>query len=307
MINNSNFKSSSSLNEAFELILKIFDEERVYYENTINSLKEKVSELEKSLINVKKENLSYQSRISKLKGKLRSISKTFSKLEESDFDMKIGNTNKSAEKNEILINNTSQNQTLKYRNTETINSFRQKSKIINKSTNIIKNINNHYLKMNILDNNKTNKYGEDISKNYNNNNNNKKLHKKNLSTRIKNSILNINNSNSRLNIKKEEKKMFNSHCYNDDDDVSIFLINKLNKNETLKKMTVEVDTAKIMKDNRKKNLKRDKYNKIEQKIKGLKSALNIYCKKDHINYNENIPNSVNTNQNISNNSTPYII
>ena len=305
MIINSNFKSSSSLNEAFELILKIFDEERVYYENTINSLKEKVSELEKSLINVKKENLSYQSRISKLKGKLRSISKTFSKLEESDFDMKIGNTNKSAEKNEILINNTSQNQTLKYRNTETINSFRQKSKIINKSTNIIKNINNHYLKMNILDNNKTNKYGEDISKNYNNNNN-KKLHKKNLSTRIKNSILNINNSHSRLNIKNEEKKMFNSQCYNDDD-VSIFLINKLNGNETLKKRTVEVDKDKNMKDNRKKNLKRDKYNKIEQKIKGLKSALGIYCKKDNFNYNEKFPNSINTIQNMSTKSTPYII
>ena len=302
MINNSNFKTSSSLNEAFELIMKIFDEERTYYENIINSLKEKVSELEESLINVKKENISYQSRISKLKGKLRSISKTFSKLEESDFDMKIGKTNKSAEKNEILINNNSQNQTLKYRNTETINSFRQKSKIINKSTNILKNIDNHYLKMNLLDNNIMNNNGEDISRNYNN----KKLHKKNLSTRIKNSILNINNSHSRLNIKNEEKKMFNSQCYNDDD-VSIFLINKLNGNETLKKRTVEVDKDKNMKDNRKKNLKRDKYNKIEQKIKGLKSALGIYCKKDNFNYNEKFPNSINTIQNISTKSTPYII
>ncbi len=175
MINNSNFKTSTSLNEAFELILKIFDEERTYYENTINSLKEKISELEESLKNVKKENVIYQSKISKLKGKLRSISKTFSKLEESDFDMKMGNTSKSTEKNGIAINNTKQNQEIKYRNTDIINSFRQKSNAINKSTNIIKNINNHYLKMNIIDNNKMNNNREDISRNYNN----KKMHKKN--------------------------------------------------------------------------------------------------------------------------------
>ena len=33
MINHSNLKSSNSLNDAFDLILKIFNEERTYYEN----------------------------------------------------------------------------------------------------------------------------------------------------------------------------------------------------------------------------------------------------------------------------------
>ena len=63
MNNNSQIKTSASLNDAFELILKIFNEERKYYEDTINSLKNKISELEDSLIKVKNENMAYQTKI----------------------------------------------------------------------------------------------------------------------------------------------------------------------------------------------------------------------------------------------------
>jgi len=295
MINNYKIKTSASLNNAFELILKIFEEERTYYQDTINSLKEKISELENNLLQVKKENMAYQTRITKLKAKLRSISKTVSKLEESDFEVKINS--KDIQDNEINdesnnnINiNKSQFNTIKYRNTDTLNSFRKKSKIIsdinNKSININNNT-NHYLKMNLFDNNKLNNNGEDISRYYD-----KKTHKKTLSTKIKNSILNINHTPTLIKKRNGDNNMYKSQCYNDED-VSIFLLNNLNENELQNKMTVPIEKDKKNSEN-KKYIGRDKYNKIEQKIKGLKSALTIYNKQDNNkNSIESFPNSFN--------------
>lgn len=303
MINNLNFKTSTSLNDAFELILKIFTEERDYYESTIISLKDKITELEDSLLQAQKENMSYQSRITKLKDKLTSISKTVSKLEDSEFEVKIDNIKKTEDKNEI---NNYQYNTIKYRNTDTINSFRKKSRIvqeINKSSNIINNNeNSNYLKMNLLNNTKL-KNEEDINRNYI-----KKIHKKTLSTKIKNSILNMNHNQThnhqvKTKRKKNEEKMVRSHCYNDED-VSFFL-NEVNQN----KMTVPVEKENQRSENRKKYIGRDKFNKIEQKIKGLKSALSIYNKQENFNSNENnenFPNDVNV-QNINSKSSPYII
>ena len=131
--------------------------------------------------------MNYQTRISKLKGKLRSISKTVSKIEDSDFELKINN-NKESEKNQIDNNNMSNFNTIKYRNTETINSFRRKTKLLSE---INKNkLGQNYVKMNTIDNNKLTSNGEngdDIRRNFN-----KKTHKKTMSTKIKNTILNIN-------------------------------------------------------------------------------------------------------------------
>ena len=181
-----NLKDSKSLNDAFDLITKIFNEERDYYENSINSLKEKISKLEDTLLQVKKENMNYQQKISKLKGKIRSISKTVLKLEESEFEVKLeNNKNKEINNNE----NNKHHNTIKYRNTDTINTFRKKTKIfseINNSTSINIKSNNDFFKMNVFDKNKLNNNGEDITRNYN-----KKIHKKTLSTKIKNNILNF--------------------------------------------------------------------------------------------------------------------
>lgn len=294
MLNISNIQNSS-LNDAFELILKIFNEERKKYENTISSLKAKISELEDSLLLEKKENMLNRTRISKLKGKIRSISKTVSKLEESDFEIKFDN-NKDA-LNNISNNNTNINNcnfnTIKYRNTDTFNSFRRKSKIIvdinNNTINMNKNdSNNHYLKMNFFDNNKVNNNGEDIPRC-----NKKKIHKKTLSTKIKNSILNINNPPELLKRKNGNNNIYKSQCYNDED-VSIFLLHNLNDNDSLNKMTLPADNDRKIAENRKKYLGRDKYNKIEQKIKGLKSSLTIHNKSENNkNSSESFPNSFN--------------
>ena len=279
MLDSIKIKSSPSLKNAFEMILKIFEEERTYYEDTINSLKGKVSELEDSLLQMKKENMNYQVRISKLKGKLRTISKTVSKLEDSDFEVKINN--KENEKSESNNYGNKFNQ-LKYRNTETINSFRRKTKLIS-DINVNKNqLNQNYVKLSTIDNEKLNFNGEDINRSFD-----KKNHKKTLSTKIKNSILNIN---QQANIKKknDENSLIRSNM-NNEEDVSVYLVNNYNENDNvLNKADISFDKI----DKKKNTPSRDKYIKIKQKIKGLKSALTIYNKSD-LNSTGNYPNSVN--------------
>ena len=279
MLDSLRLKSSPSLKKAFEMILKIFEEERTYYEDTINSLKGKVSELEDSLVQMKKENMNYQVRVSKLKGKLRTISKTVSKLEDSDFEVKVNN--KENEKTEINNYGNKFNQ-LKYRNTETINSFRRKTKLMS-DINVSKNqLNQNYVKLSTIDNEKLNFNGEDINRSFD-----KKNHKKTLSTKIKNSILNIN---QQANIKKknDENSLIRSNL-NNEEDVSVYLVNNYNENDnTLNKADISFDKI----EKKKNTPSRDKYNKIKQKIKGLKSALTIYNKSD-LNCTGNCPNSIN--------------
>ena len=279
MLDSLRLKSSPSLKKAFEMILKIFEEERTYYEDTINSLKGKVSELEDSLLQMKKENMNYQVRISKLKGKLRTISKTVSKLEDSDFEVKVNN--KENEKTEINNYGNKFNQ-LKYRNTETINSFRRKTKLIS-DINVSKNqLNQNYVKLNTIDNEKLNFNGEDINRSLDKTN-----HKKTLSTKIKNSILNINQQTN-IRRKNDENSMIKSNM-NNEEDVSVYLVNNYNENDNaLNKADISYDKI----DKKKNTPSRDKYNKIKQKIKGLKSALTIYNKSD-LNSTGNCPNSIN--------------
>ena len=279
MLDGLNIKSSPSLKKAFEMILKIFEEERTYYEDTINSLKGKVSELEDSLLQMKKENMNYQVRISKLKGKLRTISKTVSKLEDSDFEVKINN--KENEKSESNNYGNKFNQ-LKYRNTETINSFRRKTKLIS-DINVNKNqLNQNYVKLSTIDNEKLNFNGEDINRSFD-----KKNHKKTLSTKIKNSILNINQQ-ANIKRKNDENSMIRSNVINEED-VSVYLVNNFNENDNI---LSKADTSYDKFDKKKNTPSRDKYNKIKQKIKGLKSALTIYNKSE-LNSTGNCPNSVN--------------
>jgi hypothetical protein len=246
---------------------------------------------------VKKENMNYQTRISKLKGKLRSISKTVSKIEDSDFEIKIIN-NKESEKDQTG-NNMDNFNTIKYRNTENINSFRRKSKVLS-DTNKNK-LSQNYIKMNTIESNKINtneENGDDIRRNFK-----KKTHKKTMSTKIKNSILNMNQQ-SNIRKKNDENALLRSHI--NDEEVSFFLINNLNENNnTQNKLSIPEDNENEDEKIRKFH-SRDKYNKIEQKIKGLKSALSIYNKSDNLTPIESFPNSVNA-QSVFVKSSPYIV
>lgn len=185
-MNNSDFESQGSLNDAFELIKRIFDEERNSYERTIKSLQNKISELEKALVKANQENMKYQSKISTLKGRIASLSKTISKLEESDYEIQ---KNKDFEVAKIIINNDNEFNNIKYRNTSKMNSFRRKTKYIsniNRSTidDFRQNIGNNFFD---TYNNKQLNNGEDIKTNYNYKN--KKPNKKAISSIIKSTIL----------------------------------------------------------------------------------------------------------------------
>ena len=102
MLNISDYESQASLNDAFELIKGIFDKERESYEKTIKTLKNRISQLEDALLKANKENMKYQSKISDLKSKLSTISKTVSKLEDSENDFEIKKTIKENAKEQFI-------------------------------------------------------------------------------------------------------------------------------------------------------------------------------------------------------------
>ena len=172
MLNISDYESQASLNDAFELIKGIFDKERESYEKTIKTLKNRISQLEDALLKANKENMKYQSKISDLKSKLSTISKTVSKLEDSENDFEIKKTIKENAKEQFInIKKENNYNNIKYRNNnERMNTFRKKTKFI---TNINRSVNDnehHQLKNNFLENLNIKQLnnGEDIKSNYNN-------------------------------------------------------------------------------------------------------------------------------------------
>ena len=162
MLNNSDFEISGSLNDAFELIKSIFDKERKSYEKTILSMKNRITELEEALIKANKENMKYQTKISNLKRKLTSISKTVSKLEDSDFDLK--NEKKETEKNDFITNRENCHNNIKYRNKEKMNSFRKKTKFMSNINRSASDNCNQFMKTNFVDINNTKQRTKDILK-----------------------------------------------------------------------------------------------------------------------------------------------
>ena len=122
--------------------------------------------MEKALVKANQENMKYQSKISTLKGRIASLSKTISKLEDSDYEIQ---KNKDFEVAKIIINNDNEFNNIKYRNTSKMNSFRRKTKYIsniNRSAidDFRQNIGNNFFD---TYNNKQLNNGEDIKTNYN--------------------------------------------------------------------------------------------------------------------------------------------
>ena len=296
MLNDLDNISQGSLNEAFELIKNIFNKERNLYEKKINTLKNRISELEEALNKANKDNMKYQSKISNLKEKLNSISKTVSKLEESDYDVK--NENQKLEKDKIIINMDNLNNNTKYRNIEKNNFFRRK-------TNYLTNINrsasgnfNQYIKNNFSDtnNNKQFNNGEDIKTNYNykpnNLNKQNKQNRKELSSKIKDSLLNAEQIDDRA-INKRNNLFKNYSRIGDNNSVYLYSNGFDEKNKDIIILENKEKKGNI---NKVRYLSSEKYNKIEQKIKGIKSGLNLFKEKEE----KKLNNSINNNT-ISNN------
>ena len=291
MLNNLENISQSSLNEAFELIKNIFNKERNLYEKTINTLKNRISELEEALNKVNKDNMKYQSKKSKLKEKLNSISKTVSKLEESDFDIK--NENQKNEKDKIIINMDNLNNNIKYRNIEKNNSFRRKTKYLSNINRSASGNFNQYIKNSFLDTNNNKQFndGEDIKANYNFKPNKEsrqnKQNQKELTSKIKDSLLNAEQTEDRTIYKRNN--LFKTYAKNGENN-SVYLYSN-NYDEKNKDVILLENYEKKGNINKVKYLSSEKYNKIEQKIKGIKSGLNIYKEKEENKLNDSINNN----------------
>lgn len=284
-MNNLDFESQCSLNDAFELIKRIFDEERNSYERTIKSLKNKISELEKALVKANQENMKYQSKISTLKGRIASLSKTISKLEESDYEIQ---KNKDFEVAKIIINNDNEFNNIKYRNTSKMNSFRRKTKYIsniNRSAidDFRQNIGNNFFD---TYNNKQLNNGEDIKTNYNYKN--KKPNKKAISSIIKSTILNAEETEEKK-INCNRNNLYKNYS-NNGENHSLYLHSN-GHNEKIRKNRNSDSYDKKSSANKVKYLSSEKYNKIEQKIKGIKSGLTIYKEKEESKLNDSFSNN----------------
>ena len=278
------FSSQESLNEAFDLIKSIFDKERNSYEKSIMSLKNKISELEQELIKANKENMKYQAKISALKGKLNSISKTVSKLEESDYDTK--KENKEIEKTEIIINmenfKNNTNNNIKYRNHGKANSFRKRTKYTSNINRSASDNFNQIIKNNFLDINNNKQFNNGNSRTHDQ----QKHDKKAISSRIKNGLLNIQQTENK--IKSKQNNLFKS--YNRyGDNFSLYLhsngFDEGNNRKIIENFGRKHNEKKV------KYISSEKFNKIEQKIKGIKSGLNIYRGKEESKLNENSNNN----------------
>ena len=290
-----NSASKDSLNEAFELIKSIFDKERNSYENSIISLKNKISELEEALLKANKENMKYQAKISALKEKLNSISKTVSKLGESDFD--TNKENNEPEKTEIIIDmdnfTNNSNSNIKFRNHEKTNSFRKRTKY---SSNINRSASDNFnqiAKNNFIDinNNKYFNNGEDIKINYNSKTHvQQKRDKKIFSSKIKSGLLNVEQTEDK--IKSKQNNLFKSYnrC---GENFSLYLHSNGFDDRNNRKIIGNFEKKNI--ERKVKYLSSEKFNKIEQKIKGIKSCLNIYKGKEESKLNENTNSNSNSN------------
>lgn len=78
--------SQNNLEEAFQMISSIFVSERTYYEQIIESLKEKITDLESQLSESQNQNILYKNKITQLQSKLRSVANTVTRIEEGDDD-----------------------------------------------------------------------------------------------------------------------------------------------------------------------------------------------------------------------------
>lgn len=285
MLNTSNYESQTSLNDAFELIKGIFDKERTSYEKTIKTLKKRISQLEEALVKANKENIKYQSKLSDLKGKLTTISKTVSKLEDSDIEVKKIIKENTKEES-INIKNNVYNQ-IKYRNNEKMNSFRKKTKFI---TNINRSVNdneNFQIKRNLIENitNKQLNNGEDIKRDYKSKTS--KPNKKSLSYKIKTRILNGEKEENKT--ATEQNNLFKNYYINGENRT---YLNSNAFNENTRNLRLRDDVDKRNNTGKIKYLSVDKYNQIEQKIKGIKSGLNIFKDKEEANkVNDSLDNN----------------
>ena len=292
-------KINYSLEDAFRIINSIINSEKEKYENIINIMNQKITELKLQIKELKEENTKYKNKIFHLQNHFVSFSNTISELNEMS-DKQIINENNN---NKILNNDDI------LKNKEVFNKMKKMSISMNSNDNNINIFNNSDLNNNkdykLINNN----INDNLNKNnFNNLNINYQQFKNSLNQQLFNKKL-IRKINSFSQREKTGSKSFNFK-----NNIPIKIIKRNNEddrntdNNTGSINSLDVDLLKfrnknncILKNDRKLydknsmqsysykrqyNSQKDKYNKIERRIKNLKNGLSIYNSEKNKNFNE---------------------
>ena len=259
---NKNLVKKYSLEDAFNIINIIINEEREKYENIIKTMNQKIGELRLEISQLKEENKKYKNQIFQFQNHFYSLSKTFFNLNEITQNKMI------YEKNKIPYSSKKKNQKKK------INLVHS----INHNDNI--NLNNN----DILYNNSINLKQSNINDNdkgtVNHNLFNKRLFQKISTSNLKSAKKMSQSFNTNIN----EHNKLSKRNYNYFPDNCSPIINDLNEhyikgqNKTLSAIRNDIKSLDNydIQNYKKHNTQKEKFNIIEKRIKNMKNGLSIY-------------------------------
>ena len=251
---NDNRNIKYTLEDAYNIINSIINDEREKYENIINTMNNKINELKLEIEQLKEENKKYKNKIFQLQNQFYSLSKTFYQLNETPqkkflkdnnllFNLdnsQIININENSDLNNNIIHTDIINSKIKPKLNNSV-----KQQFFNKK--LIKKINFFNFKK---DKNSSKSFNDKINEpvkipHGNNDNYNKQNYSQILNDLGDNYIKDLNNTIGNINSTNNKRKYFDNN---------------------------EMQNYKI----KKHNTQKEKFNIIERRIKNMKNGLSIY-------------------------------
>ena len=273
---NENQKRKYTLEDAYNIINSIINDEREKYENIINTMNNKIKELKLEIEQLKEENKIYKNKIFQFQNQFYSLSKTFYQLNETPqkdflknnnlfFNLE-NNTNQGKEIMSQIPNEISQKINLNQNNDSNISNNNIFNTDINtqKSSSKLKNsIRQQLFNKKLIK--KMNYFNLKKNKNISINFNNKIDEPIKVAQRNNNSYIKQNYSQN-LNDLNE----LNEKYYKDPNKTISYINNFNNGKKILDNYDLQSYTYK------KQNTQKEKFNIIEKKIKKMKNGLSIY-------------------------------
>ena len=251
---NENRNIKYTLEDAYNIINSIINDEREKYENIINTMNNKINELKLEIEQLKEENKKYKNKIFQLQNQFYSLSKTFYQLNETPqkkflkdnnllFNLdnsQIININENSDLNNNIIHTDIINSKIKPKLNNSV-----KQQFFNKK--LIKKINFFNFKK---DKNSSKSFNDKINEpvkipHGNKDNCNKQNYSQILNDLGDNYIQDLNNTIGNINSTNNKRKYFDNY---------------------------EMQNYKI----KKHNTQKEKFNIIERRIKNMKNGLSIY-------------------------------
>ena len=251
---NENRNIKYTLEDAYNIINSIINDEREKYENIINTMNNKINELKLEIEQLKEENKKYKNKIFQIQNQFYSLSKTFYQLNETPqkkflkdnnllFNLdnsQIINVNENSDLNNNIIHTDIINSKIKPKLNNSV-----KQQFFNKK--LIKKINFFNFKK---DKNSSKSFNDKINEpvkipHGNKDNYNKQNYSQILNDLGDNYIKDLNNTIGNINSTNNKRKYFDNY---------------------------EMQNYKI----KKHNTQKEKFNIIERRIKNMKNGLSIY-------------------------------